>query len=379
MRWNKIRSVLQTIHLWTGLALAIPLILIGLSGSALILQREILVHSVPAATAEGKRQSVAAIIAAAQPALPDLTAARVDLPSSAGYPAAVLFPTNERPARTIAVYVDPVSLRVLGSAGVAPRGPMQSWLVSVHAFLMTPPRYGVALVGWIAVGMTFMGISGLILWWPRQGRWKQQLWIAKGAQGLRFNLDLHQTLGFWGLIVFLIMGISGIYLSFPQSFYAAVASVVPVGARDGDPPPTYAGEKGAFDADHALAAALATVKGARPVTLQLSRRQGNPIVVEFENTGFGPSSPRILATYDSNGTIVYVDDPRSYPFGDMFLNLQQPLHFATGMGWLWETIVFISGLMPLIFGITGLNIWWLRRRAKRRAPIPSLAAEKIPA
>jgi uncharacterized iron-regulated membrane protein len=224
-----------------------------------------------------------------------------------------------------------------------------------------------------------MGVSGLILWWPRQGRWRQAFFIAKGAQGLRFNLDLHQTLGFWGLIVFLIMSISGIYLSFPQSFYAAVSSVVAVGARDGDPVPSYAGEKGAFDADHALAAALATVKGARPVTLQLSRRQGNPIVVEFENTGLGPSSPRILATYDSNGTIAYVDDPRTYPMGDMFLNLQQPLHFATGVGWVWETIVFISGLMPLIFGITGLNIWWLRRRARKRTPVPALSAEKIPA
>ncbi|HYM04021.1 MAG TPA: PepSY-associated TM helix domain-containing protein, partial [Stellaceae bacterium] len=127
MSWNSIRGVLQTIHLWTGLIVAIPLILIGLSGSALIVQREILIHSVPAATAQGERQSVAAIIAAAQPALPNLTAARVDLPASAGYPAAVLFPTNERPARTIAVYVDPVSLKVLGTAGVAPRGPMQSW------------------------------------------------------------------------------------------------------------------------------------------------------------------------------------------------------------------------------------------------------------
>src|SRR5260221_9672310 len=148
MRWNSIRSTLQTIHLWTGLVLSIPLILIGLSGSALIMQREVLAHSVPAANATGERQSIANIIAAAQPAMPDSAAARVDLPATVGYPAAVLFPTNGRPARTIAVYVDPVSLRVLGSSGVAPRGPMASELVSIHAFLMTPPRYGIALVGW---------------------------------------------------------------------------------------------------------------------------------------------------------------------------------------------------------------------------------------
>jgi uncharacterized iron-regulated membrane protein len=377
MRWNSFRSTLQTIHLWTGLVLSIPLVLIGLSGSALLVQREILAHSVPAASAKGERQSIAAIIAAAQPALPDLTAARVDLPSAAGYPAAVLFPTADRPARTIAVYVDPVSLKVLGTSGVAPRGPMANSLVSIHAFLMTPPRYGIALVGWIAVAMTFMGLSGLLLWWPRQGRWRNAFWIAKGAEGLRFNLDLHQTLGFWGLVVFLIMSVSGIYLAFPQTFYATVAYVLPVGLGSGDPAAAYSREKGAFDADHALAAALVAVQGARPVTLQLSRRQGNPIVVEMENAGFGPSSPRILATYDSTGTIAYVDDPRGYSLGDKFLNLQQPLHFATGMGWLWEIAVFVSGLTPLILAITGVNIWWLRRRARKRAPEPALAPERI--
>src|SRR5690242_8408464 len=101
MGWSSVRSTLQTIHLWTGLALSVPLILIGLSASALILQREILARSVPAASAQGGRQSVASIVAAAQPAMPDLTAARVDLPTTAGYPAAVLFPTTERPVRTI--------------------------------------------------------------------------------------------------------------------------------------------------------------------------------------------------------------------------------------------------------------------------------------
>src|SRR5260370_40477359 len=62
------RRVLQTIHLWVGLILAIPIILIGLSGSALLLQREILSLSVPAASATGQSQSIARIVASAQSA-----------------------------------------------------------------------------------------------------------------------------------------------------------------------------------------------------------------------------------------------------------------------------------------------------------------------
>ena len=68
------RRVLQTIHLWVGLILAIPIILIGLSGSALLLQREILSLSVPAASATGQSQSIARIVASAQSAEPNLRA-----------------------------------------------------------------------------------------------------------------------------------------------------------------------------------------------------------------------------------------------------------------------------------------------------------------
>src|SRR5258705_12653584 len=76
------RRVLQTIHLWVGMILAIPIILIGLSGSALLLQREILRWSIPTASSVGKSQSIASMVAAAQASVdPTLRANSVELPS----------------------------------------------------------------------------------------------------------------------------------------------------------------------------------------------------------------------------------------------------------------------------------------------------------
>ena len=66
--WRGFKRILQTVHLWMGLILAVPIILIGVSGSALLLQREILAYNVPAATADGERAPLADIIAAAQKA-----------------------------------------------------------------------------------------------------------------------------------------------------------------------------------------------------------------------------------------------------------------------------------------------------------------------
>jgi hypothetical protein len=32
----------------------------------------------------------------------------------------------------------------------------------------------------------------------------------------------------------------------------------------------------------------------------------------------------------------------------------------------WKFLVFLSGFLPLIFTVTGLRIWWLKRRAQAR-------------
>ena len=153
------RRVLQTIHLWVGLILAIPIILIGLSGSALLLQREILRWSIPTVSSVGESQSIARMVAAAQASVdPTLRANSVELPSSRGRPALVQFQFANRPPRNMEVYVDPVSLKVLGSSEIIRRGPIRDVLVTMHEYLMLPGHIGLPLVGYIAVAMSFMGL-----------------------------------------------------------------------------------------------------------------------------------------------------------------------------------------------------------------------------
>jgi uncharacterized iron-regulated membrane protein len=166
---GRFKRTLQTVHLWMGLLLAIPIIVIGLSGSALLLQREILAYQIPAATADGERHPLARMIAAAQTAAPENTTPRsIVLSQYAGAPTTINFDTGGRPPRTL-VHVDPVSLDVLGTALVTNRGPILDFLIKAHAFLLLPAPIGFPIVGWMAVAMTFMAVSGIVLWWPRKG------------------------------------------------------------------------------------------------------------------------------------------------------------------------------------------------------------------
>src|SRR5258706_6188393 len=277
------RRALQTIHLWVGLILAIPIILIGLSGSALLLQREILSLSIPAASATGESQSIARIIASAQSAEPTVRANSVELPASPGRPAAVQFQISNRPQRTMEVYVDPISLKVLGSSEIIRRGPIRDVLVTIHEYLMFPGHIGLPLVGWMAVALTFMGLSGLILWWPKKGRWLSAFLVRRDARGLRLHLDLHHAAGIWGSVLLLILSISGIYLAFPQSVSETVRAVFPSHLVADDPP--FPRRPAPSDPDQAFEFASSAVPDPLVTGIQLPRGSVRPLMVQMETMG----------------------------------------------------------------------------------------------
>jgi len=363
---GRFKRALQTVHLWLGLLLAIPIIMIGLSGSALLLQREILAYSVPAPTAQGQQAKLEDLVASAQKAAPENATVRSIVPPAyAGAPTTINFDMSGRQPRT-RVHVDPVSGEVLGTEPVTNRGPILDFLIRAHAFLLLPAPIGFPMVGWMAGVMTFMAVSGLVLWWPRQGMWRQAFWMRKGARGLRFHVEFHHVVGFWGSVILLVMGVSGLYLVYPDTFRKTTELVLPTDRTPRQQDAQYAPGPSPLHADGAIAAALAAVPNTRAVNVQLPPTPDLPFVVHLETTEFRPKLPPILVTLNARtGEINFIDDPRRYPISDKFLNLQHTLHFGIGLGWLWKVLVFVSGILPLALGITGLMIYVKRRAAKR--------------
>ena len=74
-------------HLWLGLVLCVPIVVIGVSGAALLVQSDAVSRSYPAASAAGPKQPVMRAIEAAVAAGPaDARLSRADLALSAGQP-----------------------------------------------------------------------------------------------------------------------------------------------------------------------------------------------------------------------------------------------------------------------------------------------------
>ena len=58
-------------------------------------------------------------------------------------------------------------------------------------------RDGRTFVGWLGVAMLILGVTGLVLWWPKRGQWKYAFFVRRTATGLRFHRELHAATGIW--------------------------------------------------------------------------------------------------------------------------------------------------------------------------------------
>lgn len=361
-----IRNALFQIHLWLALILFLPMAVIGVSGSALLLQREILARSAPGAAAPGPRKPIPDIVAAAVREAPqDMTANRIELPRNDRASAAVRFTPKEEGAASIDVFVDPVSLKVLGREEVVERGPILAFLIGIHAFLAMPPPIGLPFVGWTGVIMTLMGLSGLVLWWPRRGEWKRGFLMRRGTRGFAFHYDLHRVAGIWGLLVFLAVSTSGVYLTFPQTIGPFVRAHFPGEDVTTEPRPGYAAVPGPIGAEQAIVQAMSAVGDARVTGMELPGEQDS-FVIEMEPQNLGPTQPHIQVVLDAKtAEVTYIDDPRAYSLREKALNWQHLLHFGIGLGLLWTVFVFVSGFLPLLLAVTGVTMWWKKRQARR--------------
>ena len=379
--WYVFRNGLRTVHLWAGLILATPFILLGLSGSLLMLQPEAPRWSLPRASAIGAQQSLEAIMGAARASLPNSTATRVTMPKSLGEPVTVRFASNDAERglnnRGNLVFVDPVSLQILGQIERPRPARIFNTMRTLHATLYVRTISDRSFVGWMGIALTFMCISGIVLWWPKSGKWRNVFGVAQGASGYRLIHDLHSSVGFWSLIVLLVVSVSGLYLAFPRTFRDTIGIALPLGQFFVEPGIDEALiADSSSDLDLVVARTISLVPQSELRDIQLATRPGGVMVLNLSPQRLGPLAPTItVSTNPETGEVVYIDDPRDYALGERVVLWQRWLHSGLGLGIFWRVAVFISGFLPLFFAMTGIWMWILKRNeSKKRRPVSLPAA-----
>ncbi len=359
-----LRNFWFQVHKWIGLILAIVIIPLSATGAALVWD-DALDHGLNpqryAVSGDQILDPQRYVDAAKSALMPGDRIQSITLPHGDGpvivaaSPAAKTGPQAGPPGR-INVWLDPPTAHVLD------RARSNSGLIRamhmIHGSMMIPV-WGRTIVGWLGIFMLFSCFTGIWLWWPTVGKW---------VRGLRWkrhrNLDsnLHHLFGFWIALPLFVLSLTGAWISFPQVFgggqqrgagpdRAAIARARPL-----DVPKT------------GLDAAIASARAALP---------GDVSTITWP-TDLKPEWTVTIG--EDPGRQVKVDDATSsakasaMPSEDT-ARLMRRIHDGTRMGWLWQTIIFLGGLLPAILAITGVIMWWRARgwkaelKAKQRAKV----------
>lgn len=218
-----IRRALFQVHLWTGVAVAIYIIVLSATGSVLVYRNEIQARVAtpkPPFDPKATRLTTEQIRESAQRAYPGWTITSISERISRRNPAIdVTFESESEAGKTKQRYFNPYTGEDLGDTFTRGERAL-SRVVDLHDNLLL----GIDGQFWNGVGSTIVTITcltGLVVWWPGIARWKRSLGIRWSSGWRSFNWDLHSALGFWTFLFLLMWAVSGIYLGIPGPFSSA--------------------------------------------------------------------------------------------------------------------------------------------------------------
>ncbi|WKL47205.1 PepSY-associated TM helix domain-containing protein [Flavobacterium pectinovorum] len=207
-RFSKINAWL---HLWLGLASGIVIVIMGVTGCILVFEHEIKGLTSPWLNVEAQSPEKvlppSQIYALVRKALLEKEihglwyngldkTIKVDVESDS------------------LIYVNPYNGKI---TGMVDHEDFFHEIDEGHRYLWLGKEIGTAITSWATFIFFFLLISGLILWFPK--KWNKttinsSFKIKWNAKFKRFNYDLHNVMGFYTLILALLISLTGLIMTF---------------------------------------------------------------------------------------------------------------------------------------------------------------------
>ncbi len=380
-RLQQVRQLWIVTHRWLGIILFIPLIVLGLTGSALVwpeATEEFFHPNRYKVAQEFEERPVTDYIAGALTRMPEgdqVTALR--MPEYAGQ--GVLVGGMPHPVKRVGpparhrVWLDPATAAPVAQWGLAPDG--MWYMHALHGHLAAP-GIGRPLVGALGFILTFSALTGIWIWWPRNGGFLKGM---RWRRGPGVNTNLHFYAGIWSAIPLTIVAFTGAWIVFPNSLGAPVAFLAGETAS-GDsgrshmegPPASPPMKTSSLSADDAVRLAREAGDGGRLVFMAMPLEASKVWSVHLACE----AGPHCLARYainDETGAVTRLHHEETPSAADIAAEEMEQIHLGGSWGFLWKLIVFISGFLPLLFGVTGI-VMWVTRTARQKRLKPSAQA-----
>lgn len=200
-------------HLWLGLLSSVVVFLACLSGSIYAFRQQItdLVNyeGVYAREAAGPAVSPDSLLSDFEKRF----GAATTITLFPGENRSVIISSSSRNNPGVTAYYNPYTgelLKVQNEACTA----FFAFILDFHRFLLAGDT-GKFINGAAILIFVFMLFSGFVLWIPKKlAQLKKSLMIRWDARFYRLNYDLHNVLGFYSLLLLLLMAVTGLFVSF---------------------------------------------------------------------------------------------------------------------------------------------------------------------
>jgi uncharacterized iron-regulated membrane protein len=221
-----LRRALFQVHLWTGIGLGLYVLLMSVTGSALVFRREMvksLAREPSVAAGPGARMTEDELKKVARRAYPDYEVTRVWQRKNPDQAVEIWM---ERRGKRLQRLFNPYTGADLGDSlrfGFR----FVLWLADLHDNLLLA-QTGRLINAAGGIFTMLLVLTGAIIWWPGTGAWRRSLSFRWKTNPKGMNWTLHSALGFWTFAFIFMWAISGIYLSIPTTFNAAVDFLEPL-------------------------------------------------------------------------------------------------------------------------------------------------------
>lgn len=372
---SHLRTLLRHLHAWAGLALGVPLLVLGLTGSALVFYTDLDAFLNPQIRTEATAPAAGWDSPVWDRALATV---RETWPGQAGkWSFEVTGAPGAIPARYYAAtdmhghMSDPLMIWLTSDGAQVLRHArwgdyLMTWFYDVHRNLLAGET-GNWVVGWLGVAMLLLLLSGVAVWWPR-GSWQKALAFKRGASPIRRLRDLHKLFGLWSLVLLLLFAATGALLALPAErtwlLSTAVAPVVPL------PTPVSSAAQGRqISVAQALTAAHRALPEARLAWIDVPGPGDGVFRLRVQVPGDPhrrfPQSYVFIDQY--SGAVLAIHDVRRGTASSAVNAWIRPLHDGTIGGLGTQILAVVSGLVPVVLFITGLLHWRTRRASAHRA------------
>ncbi len=373
---KRARRLWLNLHLFLGITVGALFALLGVTGSLLTFYQEIdrtLNSEIRPIRVDLQPKSIQAIADRIKRYHPDrLNSWRIEMPLSEDAPIALrYYRPEETLGRTFAplmVTLDPSTLqetsyRFWGDYFV-------TWVYDFHYTLLLDQN-GKAIVGFSGLFILVSLLSGIYLWWPSRKRFLIALLPLLRSGLVRKTYDVHTRGGVYGLILLVVLALTGIGLAFPNQTRFVLSNFTSIEEMPRPGVGEIVSGKPVIDLDQAVEIARDIFPRAELRWIETAGREGNPISIRFHQPDEpGRRFPKTQVWIDPHsGQVLAVWDPENSPRGNALLDWLHPLHNGEAFGVIGRWVVFVSGFLPSLLFITGLLRWRQKRRARLKVSV----------